>query len=54
MNSNLLKLKAGYLNYVMNRKYEIYASTNYMDVTYGQKIRINILNVDMLPVVLIA
>ncbi len=54
MNSNLLKLNAGSLNYVLNRKYEIYVSTNYMDVTYGQKIRINILNVNMLPAVLIA
>jgi hypothetical protein len=54
MNNNLLTLKAGSLNYVENRQYEIYAWTNYLDSIYSQKIRIIIINVDQLPVVLIS
>lgn len=49
--NNLMKIKGGAL--FPSKQYEIWVSTIYMNLVYSQKVRITILNFDILPVVLI-
>jgi hypothetical protein len=51
--NNLLKLKAGSLPYVPNRKYEIFLSTIYYNITYYQYTIINIEPPPQLPISII-
>ena len=52
-NNNMLTLKAGSLPFVPNRKYGIFSSTTYYNITYYQYTIINIEPPPQLPISII-
>jgi len=46
-----LTINAGSLKYLSNAWYEVYVSTLYMNREYGQRVQINILEDEQLPIV---